>query len=77
MTRRDGSKYIGVSRNGGKWQALLLVKDRKRYLGTLENEQETALLYDRFAMLNHGLKKVRKGNGRKHVGSNELLIHKG
>ena len=30
-----GSRYIGVSRNGKKWQALLQVGDRKRYLGTL------------------------------------------
>ena len=57
---RNGSRFIGVSRNGKKWQALLLVKDRKRYLGTLNEESETALLYDRNAILFHGLNKVRK-----------------
>ena len=53
-----GSKFIGVSRNGKKWQALLLVNDRKKYLGTLNDELETALLHDRGAILYHGLKKV-------------------
>ena len=54
----EGSSYIGVSRNGHKWQALLLVGNRKIYLGTLESEKETALLHDRHALLNHGIKKV-------------------
>ena len=45
------SKFIRVSRNGKKWQALLLVKNKKRYLGMRDSEEETALLYDRSAML--------------------------
>ena len=53
-----GSRYIGVSRNGNKWQALLQLGDRKRYLGTLESEEETARLHDRNALLYHGIKKV-------------------
>ena len=53
------SKYIGVSRNGDKWQALLLVGKRKLYLGTLEDEEETALLHDLNSLLYNGIKKVR------------------
>ena len=55
---QSASSYIGVSRNKGKWQALLLVGSRKLYLGTSESELETAIVYDRHALLNHGIKKV-------------------
>ena len=58
------SSYIGVSRNGTKWQALLLVKSKKLYLGTLENEEETAMLHDQHSILNFGIKRVSKE--RKH-----------
>ena len=54
---RPGSHYIGVSRNGSKWQALLLFKSRKIYLGTLESEEETAMFYDRHSILTLALKR--------------------
>ena len=41
-------------------KGLLLIGDRKRYLGTLESEDETALLHDWYAILNQGIKKVRR-----------------
>ena len=69
----QGSRFIGVSRNGKKWQALLLVNERKRYLGTLDDELETALLHDRGAILHHGLKRVR-GKKWEHVGPDELFV---
>lgn len=33
-----GSKYRGVSRNGGKWQVQLLGNLRKRYIGSIASE---------------------------------------
>ena len=29
-----GSERIGVTRNSNKWQALIMIGDRKRYIGT-------------------------------------------
>ena len=70
-----GSEYIGVSRNGRKWQALLLVGNRKLYLGTLESEEETAVLHDRHALLNHGIKKVCAELAN-HLGPDKFLVLK-
>ena len=51
-----GSAYRGVSMNGAKWQALLMIDKTKRYLGTYKTAEEAAVQYDRHAFLMHGLK---------------------
>ena len=55
---QSASKYIGVSKNGNKWQALLLVGTQRLYLGSVEDELDAAILYDRHSLANLGIKKV-------------------
>ena len=51
-----GTEFIGVSRNGKKWQALILIGKKKRYLGSCGTIDEAARCYDINALLLHGLK---------------------
>ena len=50
------SKYRGVSKNGNNWQVLIMVKKKKKYLGSFSNEEEAAKVYDKFALQSHGIK---------------------
>ena len=51
---RRRSAYIGISRNSSNWQALINVKDKKKYIGTFTDELEAAKTYDLFAMTLQG-----------------------
>ena len=51
-----GADYIGVSRNGRKFQALIMEGLKKRYLCLLDAPEEAAHSYDKHAMVLHGLK---------------------
>ncbi|TNV81846.1 hypothetical protein FGO68_gene12305 [Halteria grandinella] len=51
-----GSTYRGVSKNKNKWQMMIMGNFKKMYIGAIENEQEAAFLYDKIAILVHGLK---------------------
>ncbi|CAI2385593.1 unnamed protein product [Moneuplotes crassus] len=44
------SRYIGISRNNSNWQALINVKNVKKYIGTFDDEIEAAKTYDIFAI---------------------------
>ena len=55
-TKPRGSRYRGVSKNGSQWQVLIMVKKKKRYLGSFSNEEEAAKAYDRVALQHHGIK---------------------
>ena len=50
------SRYVGVTQNGGHWQALINVGRSKKYIGTYNSENEAALTYDFYAFGIHGLK---------------------
>ena len=50
------SSYRGVSRNGNKWQVLLMNKKNKYYLGNHNKEIIAAKIYDIFAIKLRGEK---------------------
>ena len=51
-----GSQYRGVSRNGCRWQVLVMVNKKKKYFGSYSNEIEAARVYDKVALQNHSFK---------------------
>ena len=56
-TRR--SQFIGVLRNGKRWQVLINVGKKKKYIGTYGNEKEAAVVHDFFSIgLNGGSAKT-------------------
>jgi hypothetical protein len=53
---KRSSKFRGVSKNGNQWQVLIMVKKRKRYVGSFSSEEEAARNYDKVALIFHGKK---------------------
>lgn len=51
-----GSRYRGVSKNGNKWQVLVMGNQKKQYSGSIQDEAAAARLYDKFAIKNLGLR---------------------
>ena len=47
------SKYIGVSKNGNNWQALVVIGPNKVYLGTYKNEIEASYVFDFYSIISH------------------------
>ena len=70
-----GTQYIGVTKNANRFQAMLLVRYQKRYIGTYESAEEAARAFDKHSLWFRGLK-VR-GTRRKHLGRNKFRLHKG
>lgn len=50
------SKFRGVSKNGRRFQVFIMINKKKRYFGVLENEIHSAIIYDKLAIIFHGLK---------------------
>ena len=44
------SKYIGVLRNGHRWQVLINVGKKKKYIGTFGDEKAAAIVHDFFSI---------------------------
>ena len=63
-----GSERIGVTRNSNKWQALIMIGDRKRYIGTYPTQEMAAKVFDKYALAYRGLKVTNKC-ARIHVGT--------
>ena len=54
-SKSRASDYIGVSRNGRKWQALIMEGPIKRYLCLVNVQEDAARSYDKHALVLHGL----------------------
>lgn len=50
-----GSKYRGVSRNKNKWQMMIMINQKKVYVGAIGNEHDAAKYYDSIAIICQGL----------------------
>ena len=46
-------KYRGVSKNGGKWQVLIMINRQKTYIGNYDTEEEAARAYAQVAIKYH------------------------
>lgn len=50
-----GSKFRGVSKNKCKWQMMIMINQKKVYIGAIHSEMEAAKYYDHIAILTQGL----------------------
>lgn len=50
------SRFIGVLKNGNRWQVLINVGRTKKYIGTFCNENEAAIVHDFYSMGINGRK---------------------
>ena len=53
---KTSSKYRGVSINGSNWQVLIMVNNKKYYLGSYPSEELAARIYDIHAIKMRGIK---------------------
>ena len=54
--KKRSSKYRGVSKNGNNWQVLIMIKNKKYYLGNYNSEDLAARIYDIQAIKSWGIK---------------------
>jgi hypothetical protein len=43
--------YRGVSKNGGKWQVMVMGFSTKKYIGGIKDERDAARIYDQQAII--------------------------
>lgn len=53
---KTSSKYRGVSRNGNNWQVLIMINNKKYYIGSYPFEEIAAKIYDIVAIKARGVK---------------------
>ena len=51
---KRGSRYRGVSKNGSKWQVMVVRGEIKKYVGAIDNEEVAACIYDKHALILQG-----------------------
>ena len=56
IRNKTSSKYRGVSRNGNNWQVLIMINNKKYYLGNYYSEELAARIYDIHAIKMRGIK---------------------
>ena len=50
------SQFIGILKNGNRWQVLINIGRTKKYIGTFLNEKEAAIVHDFYSMGINGRK---------------------
>lgn len=53
---KASSNYRGVSRNGSNWQVLIMVNNKRYYIGSYPCEELAARIYDIHAIKNRGIR---------------------
>ena len=53
---KTSSKYRGVSRNGSNWQVLIMINNKKYYIGSYPSKELAARIYDIHAIKKRGIK---------------------
>lgn len=48
------SQFIGVTKNSRNYQALIVINNKKTYIGSYESELTAAKVFDRHSILLHG-----------------------
>ena len=62
------SSFIGVSRNGLHWQALITTNKRKTYIGSYEYEKDATVEFDFFSILLHSFTaKINSNHTRNNI----------
>jgi len=56
VKKKNSSKYRGVSKNGNKWQVLIMINSKKSYIGSYLSEEIAARIYDILSIKNRGIK---------------------
>lgn len=56
IRKKTSSKYRGVSKNGNKWQVLIMKNNNKYYISSYLSEEIAARIYDILAIKNFGIK---------------------
>ena len=56
IRKNRSSKYRGVSKNGNKWQVLIMINKKKFYFGNYPSEDLAARIYDIQAIKSRGIK---------------------
>lgn len=46
-----GSRFRGVSKNGRKWQVMIVKGQIKKYVGTISLEYQAARIYDKYSTI--------------------------
>lgn len=49
-----GSRFRGVSRNGIKYQVMIVFGQVKKYIGAIGSEETAGRLYDKYALIMQG-----------------------
>ena len=64
--------YRGVSKNGQKFQVFIMINKKKRYFGVMDTEKHAAKVYDKLAIIFHGLKVCLFLRTHFSIGKNEF-----
>ena len=67
-----GSKYRGVSKNKNKWQMMIMINQKKVYIGAIQDEIDAAKYYDHIAIISQGLS--AKTNFKYNVGQISQIV---